>query len=267
MIEYFFSSKPSVAKITESFRLWGRLNREGVMRLANVLKRFLTEPLLDALAEEPDTFTRRFFLSVLVGFRGDVLPHAARRLQDERWYVVRNMIYLLRECGGAHYVSTIRPFAKHQDRRVGMEAVKTLFHFNAPGAFPYLRIYLQSKDLALRDLAVKLAGNSRVREAVPYLIQLLEKRGFLGTELEHKASIIKALGEIGDLRAVESLERLYSAKSLLFRGAMEEIRVEIFRNLQNYPPPSVRPLVEKGLKSGNKEIKAISQELVSRKGK
>jgi hypothetical protein len=63
---------------------------------------------------------------------------------------------------------------------------------------------------------------------------------------------------------VDALERLYSGKSLLFRNAMEELRLEIFRSLRNYPPESVTPLLERGLKSDNNEIRKISEEILNR---
>jgi hypothetical protein len=264
VVENFFSSKEIVAKMIDSFRVWGRLNREGVMRLAEALQHQLAEPLLNALAEESDTVTRSFLLSMLVRFKDTVLPLAASRIHDKRWYVVRNALYLLRECGGEKYMNIIRPLAKHADRRVSIEALKTLLVFNAPGAFSSLRVWLDSKEPEIRDLAVKLAGNARVKEAVPHLLQLLEKRDMIGIELERKAIIIRALGDIGDLRAVDALERLYSAKSLLFRNAIQEMRLEIFRNLRNYPPWSIRPLLERGLRSENNEIRKISEEALNR---
>jgi HEAT repeat protein len=264
MVKSFFSSKETLAKMMDSFRVWGRLNREGVMRLAEALQRHLTEPLLDAVAEESDTFTRSFLLSMLVGFKGAVLPHAVRRINDKRWYVVRNVLYLIRECGGANYVHIVRPLTKHADRRVSMEALKTLLSFNAPGAFSYLRVCLESREAEVRDQAVKLAGTTRVKEAVPYLLQLLEKRDLGGIELEQKSSIIRALGDIGDPRAVDTLEKLFNARRLLFRNAMEGLRLEIFRSLRNYPPVSVRPLLERGLRSENNEIKKISLEILNR---
>ncbi len=264
LVESFFSSEETVAKMIDSFRIWGRLNREGVIRLAEALQRHLTEPLLDALADESDTFTRSFLLSLLAGLKGTVLPHAAKRIHDKRWYVVRNAVYLLRECGGLNYVHIIRPLVKHADRRVSMEALKTLLHFRAPGAFSFLRVYLESRDPEMRDQAVKLAGTARIKEAVPYLLKLLEKRDFVGIELEQKALIIRALGEIGDPRAVVGLERLYSAKSLLFRNAVEGLRREIVRSLRNYPPESIQPLLESGLRSENNEIRKMSEEMLNR---
>jgi len=87
------------------------------MRLAKHCNGTSPEPLLDALAEEADTFTEVFALSAC-RFKGTVLPHAAKRIHDKRWYVVRNALYLLRECGGANYVHIIRPLVKHADSRL-----------------------------------------------------------------------------------------------------------------------------------------------------
>ncbi len=260
MIEYFFQAEASIAKLIDAFKIWGRHDRDGVMRLARVLKRYLNEPMLDALAAEPDPTVRKFLLSVLSGFRSDVIPEALRRLNDERWYVVRNMIYLLRECGGEKYVKHVKPFSKHPDKRIAMEAVKTLLHFNVPGNFSYIRVYLQSKDPELRDVAIRLAGTYKVKEAVPYLVNILEQRDMFGSEWYYKIPVVRALGEIADTRAVNTLARLCRAKSFLFRNTIEELRVEIFKSLRNYPLSLVRPLLEAGLSSKNKEIRLVCEQ-------
>jgi hypothetical protein len=266
MLEFSFYAGDAIARMIDAFKLWGRLEREGVVRLAGVLKRYLADPLLDALAEEKDASTRKFYLSVLSGFRSDILPEAVRRLGDERWYVVRNMIYLVRESGGVKYVNEIKPLAKHVDRRISVEAVKTLLHFNVPGAFAYLRLYLHSTDRGLRDQVVKLAGLYKVKEAVPYLIEILDKQDLFRTEWFHKTSVVKALGDIGDPRALDSLTKLYQSRAVVYRSSMEALKVEIFRTLSNYPHALVRPLLEKGLGSKNKEIRAISEKLLRHKG-
>jgi hypothetical protein len=267
MLEFSFYSRDSIAKMIEAFKLWGRFEREGVVRLTAVLKRYLTDPLFDALSEEKDPSIRKFLLSVLIGFRTDIVPEAVRRLNDERWYVLRNMIYLIRECGGVKHVHQIKPFAKHADKRISVEAVKTLLHFNVPGTFPYVRLYLQSRDLELRDQVIRLAGIYRLKEAVPYLLEILEKKGLFGTEWHYKTSVVKALGDIGDPRAVVPLTRLYQSKTMLYGSFMEELKVEIFKSLSSYPQASVRSLVDQGLSSKNREIRAISEKLLRSKGK
>lgn len=266
MIEYFFASDASIAKFIDSFKLWGRFDREGVVRLATVLKRYLKDPLLDALSAESDPAIRKFILYVLSQMRSDVLPEALRRLNDERWYVVRNMIYLIRECDGRKYVDRVKPFVKHKDKRIRMETVKTLVYFQVPGASSYVKLHLRSKDPDLRDHAVRLAGTFRMKETVPYLIELIERKDPLGTEVHNKMSVVKTLGEIGDPKAIESLSRLYQSRSLLYRGLREELKVEIFKSLKNYPLAATRQLLELGLESKNKEVRAIAEEILKAKG-
>ena len=266
MLGFYFYSDESLRKVIEAFKLWGRLEREGVMRLAAGLKRYLADPLFDALAEEREPAIRKFLLSLLQGFRSDILPEAARRLKDERWYVVRNMIYLIRECGGAAFVAQIKSLARHSDKRISIEAIKTLFHFNIPNTFSSVRDSLESKDVELRDQMVRLVGMYRVREAVPSLLEILGKKDLFGTESFYRISVVKALGDIGDPRALDTLTRICQSRTVLYKSSTEELKVEIFKSLSHYPAAAVRPLLEKGLRAKNREIRMISENLLLQLG-
>lgn len=261
MIEYFFRSEQFISRLTEAFRIWGRNNRDGVIRLARVLKLHIIDPLLDALSAEASASTRKFLLSVIGELGTDVIPHAIRRLNDRRWYVVRNMLYLIKECGGRRYVEQVRKFAKHKHRRICMEAVKTLLHFKTHDAVPYLKLYLKSDDIDLRMDAVKLAGLYRITEAVPHITAMLEERDILGAKSYYRVDLIRSLGEIGDPKALKTLLKLYNSKSILYWRVLENLKVEIFKSLSNYPLQSIKPFVEQGLRSKSEEILSISKEL------
>jgi HEAT repeats len=264
MVEYFFRSEAFISKLVEAMKLWGRHDRAGVLRLANLLRLYVINPLIDTLAEEQDSAIRRFLLTVLGSLGSDVIPEVTKRLNDERWYVVRNMIYLIRECGGPKQASCVRSFAKHKDRKVCIEAVKTLLHFNTPDALPIIKFYLRSDDLEMRNLAIRLAGSYKVKEALPFLTEILDRRDPFGKEAHCRISAVKALSEIGDPRALETLKKVYKARPLLFRSSHEDLMVEIFRNLHQFPAHAARPLVELGMKSRNREIKSISEQLTKR---
>jgi hypothetical protein len=262
MIEYFFKSENFISRLIESFRLWGRLDKEGVLRLARVMKLYIIKPLIDIMIQERDMATRRFYLSILSRLGSDVADEAARRLNDRRPDVLRDMIYLIRECEGKKYIKQIRTLARHEDRDVAIEAVRTLLHFRTPDAVSHLKLYLRSENPDTRDRAVKLAGLYRVKETVPYLLELLEKKDLLGTESYYRIAIVQALAEIGDPRAIEVLKKIYTSKTLLFWSNLEELKVEIFRTIHKYPLESVRPLLELGRNSKNQEIAAISKRLL-----
>jgi HEAT repeat protein len=216
-------------------------------------------PVLDALAEESDPSKRKFFLQMLTYMGGDVLFEAIKRLNDSRWFVTRNMLYLIRECGGEEHLNYIKMFVKSKNKKVSMEALKSLLHFSTPGALAYLKLFLSADDPDLRQQAVMLCGTYKITEAVPSLIEILEERDILGGKSYVKMMVVKALSQIGDRRAIEPLIRLYQSRTLLFPEAFKEVKVEIFRNLGGYAPEALKPLIDMGLKSKTEEIRVLSE--------
>ncbi|HAM51455.1 MAG TPA: hypothetical protein DCP92_12485 [Nitrospiraceae bacterium] len=265
-IKSFFGSEVFLVRLIDAFQMWGRHNKEGVINISRVLRSYVITPLLDKLSEENNTFVRRFFLDVLSKMGDEVALEAVRRLDDPRWFVTRNMIYLLRECEGSKFIGRIRPFAKHHHEKVILEAVKTLLHFRTPDSISYLRLYLQSDDPSLREQTIRLAGTHKVKEAVPYLIELLEKKPAFGAELSYKGSVVKALGEIGEPGALKILHKICASTSLLHRSELEKLKIEIFETLHRYPVQDVKPLLESGLKSRITTIKSISERLLNSSG-
>lgn len=252
----------------------GGLNKDGVLRLSAALRHYIIKPLMGILLNEKDMTIRRFYLFILSKLGSDVADEAASRIKVARdkktdkmhtALVLKDIIYLIRECGGRKYVKEIRNLARHEEREVALEAVKTLLHFKTPDAVSFLRLYLKSENPDTRDMAVRLAGTYRVREVVPYLLELLEKKDILGTESYYRKSVVQALGEIGDAKAIEVLKKIYSSKTLLFWSDLEELKLEIFKTLHKYPFEAAKPLLELGLNSKNKDIVAISKRLLEEK--
>lgn len=266
MVDHFFRSEQFISRLLDAIKFWGRNDREGAVNIARGLKYHIINPMLDALSIESDPSVRKFLLYVISTFGSDIIPEALRRLNDERWYVVRNMIYLFRECGGKRYqkphLDHIRRLARDKNQKISIEAVKTMLEFGTPDAPSYLKHYLRSKDFDLRQQAIMLSGVYKVSDVVPYLIELLEKKDIFGAELYYKIPVVKALAEIGNPKAIDPLKRLYNSKALFYRGTLDKLKVEIFRTLQNYSPDAIKPLLDLGINSKNEEIKTICNNLL-----
>ena len=84
-------------------------------------------------------------------------------------------------------------------------------------------------------------------------------------DFHEKIPIVRALGQIGDPAALVALRDILSTKSLLFKGAVEKLREEIYAILKNFPPEDVRDLVEEGMKSRNEQIKRAALQMKSRR--
>jgi hypothetical protein len=96
---------------------------------------------------------------------------------------------------------------------------------------------------------------------VPDLVHLLRKKGFSGEDLYKKIPVVKALGEISDIKALEPLSEILSEKRFLFKGTSEQLKEEIYKTLKKYPIEHIKHLIEIGLKSKNKNIQRESLKL------
>jgi hypothetical protein len=260
MMRRLFSSDTINSKVVGALRQYGRKQRENAYKLTNAIRSFIIPYLLDALSKESDTGTRRFIISLVISVRSDAVDHIVRRLNDSSWYITRNMLYLLRECRGINYTSAVRGFLEHEVPLVRLEALRTLLNFQDPNADAYVTKFLRGDMFQLKEGAVRLAGAYRMKHAVPHLIKLLREKG-ITKKSNFKRVIVRALGRIGDSRAVNELLNICTSSSGLRRDEHDKLQVEIFRTLRNYPVATIRPLIDYGMRSANKEILAITEKL------
>jgi HEAT repeats/PBS lyase HEAT-like repeat len=250
-----YYSQEFIGNLIESFKILGRQMREEAWMLCEYYGDRIISPLIDALIKEDSQVVRRFFVGILKQFGNRIIPEAIKRLGDSRWFVKRNMLYILGECNSEEVLPYIRPYCRHENLKVSFEAVKCLLNAGDAYGIAAVRDYLLSEYRETVELGVALAGTYKIREVISELIQMLKKRGIGGAELYNKIPIIKALGEIGDPRALEPFRELLSGKSILFKGVTEKLKEEIYRTLKNYPSQDIRDLVEAGLKSKNEYIR------------
>ena len=70
--------------------------------------------------------------------------------------------------------------------------------------------------------ASALAGAFRVNEVVPDLIRVLNKKALSGIDFEGKVPVVKALGQIGDCRSLDTLEKILSSNTPFFGNTQLE---------------------------------------------
>ncbi len=261
MMRRIFSADKINIKIVDALRRDGRKQRESAFKLTNALRSFIIPHLLDALSEESDTSIRRFIISLLTSVKSDAVDHIARRLGESSWYIIRNMLYLLRECRGSSCTLEVKKFLEHELPLVRLEALRTLLSFQDPVANDYVIKLLSSDVSKLQKGAIKLSGDYRIKNAVPHLVKLLQEKDIIGKKTQIKRMIVRALGRIGDSRVVDDLLNICTSTSGLRKDKFDKMKIEIFRTLHNYPVASIGPLIDYGMNSSNQEIVAISKKL------
>ena len=200
-------------------------------------------------------------MSLLKQFGNQILPNVLNKLGDSRWFVKRNMLYLLGELYNPDIIPHVKLYCHHKNLRVSFEAIKCLIKLNDRYGIEEVRNSLYSKSNEIVDQALALVAAFRIKELVPDLVHLLRRKSYSGEDLYNKIPVVKALGEIGDIKALEPLSDVLSEKRFFFKGTSEQLKEEIYKTLKKYPHEHINHFIETGLKSKNKTIQRESLKL------
>lgn len=230
-----------------------------IHRLLNGLGAAATRNLLLALSEEDNRSRRRRLFDLVVSLGPSIVPEVIHFLSDDRWYVVRNMIVLLRSVNDRTSLPEIRRIAQHSDLRVRLEAIKTLLAFDASVPRTLLAEAINDRDPKMAEAAISLVGSYGIKEAVGPLVRILAKRDLFGMRRPLRIRAIKALGELAEPDALPQMQHLFSTSFLPWPNRAE--RQAAFESLAAYPPEARAPFVERGLRSRDREIRQICRRL------
>jgi hypothetical protein len=260
-----FEQPSFINQSVDAFDTWARTKGREAAGLLLALGPACVPGLLDVFARDETPGGRKILFDLLCNFGKPAVTEAQRRLRDPRAYYVRNLVMLIRWAGNQASVSAVKPLLTHQDEKVRMEALAALLRFKDTGAVGLLRESLRSKDPDVVSQALFLAGQYRVYTLVEDILSLVKKVILFETDYALNAEIIKALGEIGDPRAVPDLERLAKASWTLYPEALMKMKLTLFESLDRYPKGAVEGLLAFGEKASDERIRRACRKLAERK--
>jgi HEAT repeat protein len=260
-LQYYYSQEFFLAFI-DSLKVMGRQARDEAWQLCEYYSEMIIPSLMDTLINEDSQTFRSLLIGFIKQFGDIIITEALKRLDDTRWFVKRNILYLLTGCKNKEIIPYVRQYCHHENRKVSFEALKCLLSLEDHYVIDVLKKYILSESAEEVEQSIALSSAFRTKEMVPDLIQMLRKKGSNKTDLLLKIAIIQALGNIGDLVSLPAFREVVFSKSLLFfKGGLDNLKVEIFKTLKNYPYKDIEDIVKVGLKSKNEYIKSESLRL------
>jgi hypothetical protein len=215
--------------------------------------------LLEALAEEPDRGRRLRLIELAASLGAAIVPETRRLLADPRWYVVRNMVLLLRRVQDRSAMSEILRCADHPDLRVRLEAIRALFAFDSKVPRDLLARTIQHPDPRLAEAAVLLSGQHGITQAADLLVDILRQWDLLGRRRSLRLKALRALADLGDPAVLPRIARFFREWPLPV-VALEERRAA-YRYLHSYDAAARAPWVARGARSRDPVIRDICRGL------
>jgi hypothetical protein len=217
---------------------------------------------LYALAEENDRSRRRRLFDFIASMGQLIVPDAIALLSDERWYVVRNMIGLLRTVRDKRAIPEFRKLTTHPDLRVRLEAIRTLLAFDRNMTHELLEKAIEDPDPKVAETAITLCGTYGIAESRGPLARLVTRRNWFGRRRPLRLLALRALAELGRPESLEDLRPVLESRWIPV-AAPEERRLA-YELLEFYPFAARAPWVDEGLRSRDPLIREISRRLATR---
>ncbi|MFB0527694.1 MAG: HEAT repeat domain-containing protein [bacterium] len=251
-----------VHDLVTALRDWGREKYETIHFILLQMGEIAVVPLLEALGKETDSSLRKKIISMIVGLGEKAIPEIVRRFSDNNWYVVRNMVRILREIGTEKAVRYLNIPLKHEDPRVRKEVVYTLSAIGGKEAFSLVSRMADDPDREIRQGAIKYLGVMKNKGAVPILTKLIAQKNPFGRNNTLIISGIEALGEIGAEEAVPGVVRLLQKSTIFARRRNDEVRIAAATALEKIGNEQAMEALERGTRYRRKIVRQVCERLI-----
>ncbi|MGH8875416.1 MAG: HEAT repeat domain-containing protein, partial [Acidimicrobiia bacterium] len=193
---------------------------EAAVRMLEALGERSVDTLVDLLADAEDSGRRRALIEVLARVAAADPTRVLERLQDGRWYVVRNLAMVLARSGNPAARPGLEASFAHPDHRVRVEALRGLAVGKGDGGLGVLERALHDQHELVRTAAVGYLAGRGDPGSEQVLIEALAAPRIDPTLGER---IVRALGHSRSPAAREALTR-YAGRRFVFSAAARHLR-------------------------------------------
>jgi len=188
----------------------------------------------------------------------------AKYLDDPRWYVVRNVVFVLGQIGGTGVVDLLRTAALHPELRVKRAVVQALGGVSRPERTPVLMTLLNAKDPQLFSAVLGMLTREKNPRVTRALFDKIAAQDFSDLNEVNQRALLNALFDVADEELIEPLEQLLIHGSWLSRHSLAGIGAA--RALRRIGTDRAIAVLETGLRSKNVAVSAACLDALSARG-
>ncbi|HEY6873654.1 MAG TPA: HEAT repeat domain-containing protein [Geobacteraceae bacterium] len=155
------------------------------------------ERICELLAMVEKMKMRRVIIQVLIEIGHETPEVFFPFLSDQRWYVARNMIFILTRIGSSAALDRIVGLISHREPRIRREVLNYLERIPEAKAKTYILKFLRDESSAIRVRALQVLGGSKCTFALKPIAALAASDQFSEKELMEKKAVFEAMGELG----------------------------------------------------------------------
>ncbi|MBI5099956.1 MAG: HEAT repeat domain-containing protein [Nitrospirae bacterium] len=177
-------------------------------------------PFMKLLGELKAIHTRKLVIDALVYLGKKDISSLYKGLNDPRWYVVRNMAYILRKINDKNAFTYLLKPLEHEDIRVRKEVIRTLGELGGDKAITSLQRCLHDNNIHVRKTALSALGNTGAAAAKQIIMEQISDKAFNDNSFDEKKQYFEALANWKDRDVYDFLVKMLSKRSF-FPGSKD----------------------------------------------
>jgi hypothetical protein len=221
-------------------------------------------PLVDLMGQLKRAKMRRSVCEALVVKCNRDIEPLLKGLHDRRWFVVRNILYVLGRIGSPDALARLQSLVSHKEARVRRELIFALDAIHDDRAKDLLITLAEDRDPAIRTLAVRSLAAARFEKALDPLLRIVHQKEFIERETKERKEWFGALGQIGGNEMIPLFQRvlMQGIRSWVKRNIREEMAVCAVEGLRKIGSPEAVEILRLGERTRRKEIREACERAV-----
>jgi hypothetical protein len=244
----------------------GGRNRKDVETILAAFGERAVRLLLSALAEEGDLLVRKSIVDIIVRIGQPAVPAILDNLNDERWYVVRNMVTILGNLGIPDLAPNIVASLPHPDIRVKREAIKGLSKLAHPSAVTALGELCFFPEETIALLATSALSLKKEEEAVTTLSRRAVQKKLLYPHYRLAHEAIESLRSIDTDAALSALVDILQTKAIWETSNFRELKRHALRSISRMSGERPKEIVLRTRSAPESYLRLETERILKRTG-
>jgi HEAT repeat protein len=264
MLSLYLGSDEIISLLAEILDSGVEMDKTVFDGFVEFLDKNAVEPLVKYLGELKTVQARKHVIDALIILGKKDIHALSKGLVDSRWFVVRNIIYILRKIGDKRAVEYLLKTARHGDARVRKEVIKALGELGGTEGIQILRECLDDPDGQVRIAAAKAFGNMGSAVAKKIIKDKVSDKTFKERDFDEKRQFYEVLSRWKDDEVFDFLIRTLRKRVFFGRGRNFENRACAAFGLGLMGNKDALPVLYRFKDSNNKLLREFAQGAVKK---
>jgi hypothetical protein len=265
-IDGFFvesATNEKISLITEVANKIKDMDSKGLLDYLLQLPWAAIDPLISALGELKYFKSRQTVCNALAELGKDQIDLVARGLEDERWYVVRNIVSVLGQIGNSRVLNYLKKTIRHPDYRVRSETLAAAASIKQGDNSDFMILALSDPDTKIQLSSLQFLIDNKCHRAFKPLEYIINDKKFKDRSSEQIRKFIEGYAQLGQEKSMPMLKQLALKRSFLSTIKDERLKFMAIGALGMVNSAEAAKVLNKLSKSKNKKISAAAMRAIT----